>query len=284
VNIAVIGAAGNMGRWFTNYFIRNGHKVKVYDTRRSAAKCLAEEVGAIYAPTLERCVRGCDVIFLSIPVEITPQILKRIEKIIESGSLLVEIASLKRDVVPALKKLPKQITPLSLHPLFGPGLSDLKFGRMIVVEVNDLKHETELAKKLFPEAHFTGCGVDEHDRMIAYSLTLPYFLNLAFGLRIANLNIAKLRQYAGTTLSIQLDLLEAIIQSSRHLIPQLLALNPYSDKVIKRYLEVTKTLHQHLKKREGLAKILAKLERKLTSDPDYKKAYQNLYNLTEKKH
>ena len=284
MNIAVIGAAGNMGRWFTNYFIKNGHKVKVYDRRRGAAKYLAEEVGAIYAPTLEQCVRGCDVIFLSIPVEITPQILKKIEKSIESGSLLVEIASLKRDVVSALKKLPKQITPLSLHPLFGPGLSDLKFGRMIVVEVNDLKHETELAKKLFPEAHFTGCGVDEHDKMIAYSLTLPYFLNLAFGLCISNLKTTKLRQYAGTTLSIQLDLLEAIIQSSRHLIPQLLALNPYSDKVIKRYLEVTKTLHQHLKKREGLAKILAKLERKLTSDPDYQKAYRNLYNLTEKKH
>lgn len=283
MKIAVIGAAGNMGRWFTNYFIKKEHNVKVYDKRRSDAKYLAEDVGAVYASTLKQCIDGCDVIFLSVPIEITSRILKKIGKFIESSTLLVEIASIKSGIISALRELPKQITPLSLHPLFGQGLSDLKSGRLIVVEVNDLQLETELANELFPEAHLVSCSAEEHDKMIAYSLALPYFLNLAFGKCISNLNVAKLRQYAGTTLSVQLDLLEAIIQSSRHLIPTLLTKNPYSTEVINRYLKAAETLNQHLNKGVELENILSRLEKKLSSDLAYREAYQKLYNLTEKR-
>ena len=284
MNIAVVGAAGNMGRWFTNYFKRRGHNVRVYDERKKDAVALAKDVGAEYTPTLKQCIHTSDVIFLSIPIEATPKTLAKIGKVIESGTLLVEISSLKSPTISALRRLPKQITPLSLHPLFGPGLTDLKFGRIIVVKVYDLDREAELAKQLFPEASFVKCDVEEHDRMIAYSLTLPYFLNLAFGLSISNLKVAKLRQYAGTTLSVQLDLLEAIIQSSGHLLSTLMVKNPYSQEVVKRYLEAAKILNKYVGKKVELEKIVKRLEKKLSSDPAFRKAYQNIYRLSEKNH
>lgn len=282
MNIAVVGAAGNMGRWFTNYFIRRGHKVRIYDRRRKDAEAFAKEVGAEYTPTLKRCIYSCEVIFLSIPIEATPQTLVKIGGIVESSTLLVEISSLKSPVISALRRLPKHITPLSLHPLFGPGLTDLKFGRIIVVKVNDLDREVELAKQLFPEASLIKCDAEEHDKMIAYSLTLPYFMNLAFGLSLSNLELAKLRQYAGTTLSVQLDLLEAIIQSSGHLISTLIVENPYSRDVLNKYVKAVKTVNQSVKRKARLEEIVNNLERKLSSDQAYYKAYQNVYRLTEK--
>ncbi len=282
MNIAIVGAAGNMGRWFTNYFIRKGYSVRVYDKRRKDAEALAKEVGAEYTPTLKRCIQNSDVIFLSIPIEATPQTLGKIGRSVESSALLVEISSLKSPVISALRRLPKQITPLSLHPLFGPGLSDLKFGRIIVVKVNDLDREAELAKHLFPEASFVECDVEEHDRMIAYSLTLPYFMNLAFGLSLSDVDVAKLRQFAGTTLTVQLDLLEAIIQSSRNLISTLVVKNPYSREVVNHYLKAAEKLSQYVKREAGLEKIVSRLEKELSSDQAYSKAYQNIYRLTEK--
>lgn len=283
MNVAVIGGAGNMGRWFTNYFIRSGHKVKIYDRRGKGAEALAKEVGAEHASTLKRCIYSSDLIFLSIPTEATPQTLAKIGEIAERSALLVEISSLKSPVIEALRKLPRQITPLSLHPLFGPALTDLKFGCIIVVSVYDLDREAELAKQLFSEASFVKCSAEEHDRMMAYSLTLPYFMNLAFGLSLPNLEAAKLRQYAGTTLSIQLDLLEAIIQSSGHLIPTLLVKNPYSREAVNRYLEAAKTLNRYVKRGAELEKVIKRLKRRLSSDPVYQTAYQSLYRLVEKK-
>lgn len=282
MNIAVIGAAGNMGKWFTNYFIKKGHNVRIYDKRRKDAEVLAKEVSAEHALTLKQCIHNSDVIFLSIPIEATPQTLAKIGRMVKSSVLLVEISSIKSPVISALRRLPKQITPLSLHPLFGPGLTDLKFGRIIVVKVNDVDCEAELAKQLFPEASFVICDVREHDEMMAYSLTLPYFVNLAFGLSLSKLEVAKLRQYAGTTLTVQLDLLEATIQSSKHLIFPLLVKNPYSKEVVKRYLGAVKTLNQYVKNKAELEKVVKKLEKKMSSDPTYSKAYQNIYRLVEK--
>jgi prephenate dehydrogenase len=281
VNIAVVGAAGNMGRWFTNYFIKGGHRVKVYDKRRKDAEALAKEVGAEYTPTLKKCLRNSEVIFLSIPIEATPQMVAKIGRSVENSVVLVEISSLKSPVIPALRRLPRHITPLSLHPLFGPGLSDLKFGRIIVVEVSNVDREAELAQRLLPEASFVKCGVEEHDKMIAYSLTLPYFMNLAFGLSLSDVDMAKLRRFAGTTLTVQLDLLEAIIQSSRNLISTVMVKNPYSRELINQYLKAAEKLNQYVKKRIGLGKVVSRLEKKLSSDQAYSKAYQNIYRLAE---
>jgi len=280
--IAIIGAAGNMGRWFTNYFIRGGYHVKIYDKRKKDAETLAKEVGAEYTTTLKRCIHNSDVVFLSIPIEATPQMLVKIGRIVESGVLLAEISSIKSPIISALKRLPKQITPLSLHPLFGPGLTDLRFGRIIVVKVIDLEREAELARQLFPEANFVKCDAEEHDVMMAYSLTLPYFMNLAFGLSISKLDIAKLRQFAGTTLTVQLDLLEATIQSSKHLLFPIIVANPYSKEVVKGYLEAVKAISRFVKKGEDFEKVVKKLEKKLFSDQAYWKAYQNIYRLIEK--
>lgn len=283
MNIAVVGAAGNMGKWFTAYFVRGGHKVKIYDLKKKAAEAFAEEVGAEYADTISQCIIGCDTILLSVPIDSTPGMIARVAKLIEDKVLLIEITSMKTRVIRALKRLPRHITPLSIHPLFGPGLKDPRLARIIVVKVRDAEHEVELAKNLFPEAQILKSNVVKHDKMVAYSLTLPYFINLAYGLSTLDLKVAELRQYAGTTLSIQLDILEAIIQSSRHLIPTILAKNPYSHKVVNRYLKAAQTLNKQLKKKAELEKILTRLERNLSSDPAYQKAYQSLYYLAEKK-
>ena len=284
MNIAVVGAAGSMGRWFTNYFIKEGHKVRIYDKRRKDAEALAKEMGAEFTPTLKECIYRSDVIFLSIPIEATPKMVAEIGRVRESSALLVEISSLKSPTISALRRLPKHITPLSLHPLFGPGLTDLKSGRIVVVKVQNLEREAELARQLFPEASFVKCDVEEHDRMIAFSLTLPYFVNLAFGLSISKLKVVKLRQYAGTTLSMQLDLLEAVIQSSGHLISTLLTKNPYSQEVVKRYLDAAKKLSQYVERGAALEKVVKRLEKKLSLDPAYREAYQNIYRLAEKSH
>jgi prephenate dehydrogenase len=266
MKVAVVGAAGRMGRWFTNYFIRRGHQVEVYDVRRREAEALAREVGASYAPTLRRCVHGSDLIFLSTPIEATPRTVARVGRVVDGSALLVEISSLKSRVIPALKRLPKQLTPLSLHPLFGPGLDDLRHGRMAVVEVNDLAREAEIAGQLFPEASFVKCSAEEHDRMMAYSLTLPYFVNLAFGLSISSLEASRLRLHAGTTLSAQLNLLKAVVQGSGHLIPTLLAKNPYSREAVDRYLEAAKALRRCMGKESELEKVVDALRRGLSSE------------------
>lgn len=283
MKVAIVGAAGNMGRWFTTYFSKPGNKVKIYDTNRKAAKELAKEATVEYTPTLRRCIEDCDTILVSVPIDITPIIITKIGKLIEHNAVVVEIASIKTPVFSALKRLKKPLIPLSLHPLFGPGLRDLRFGRIIVVKVNDVELEAKLAKELFPEATILTCDVEAHDKMVAYSLALPYFMNLAYGLSILHLNMADLRQHAGTTLSIQLDILEAIMQGSKHLISAILTRNPYSSEVINDYLKAAKTLSKHIRKENGLEKLLIELEEHLSSDPMYQRAYKSLYDLTEKK-
>ncbi|MFN3622217.1 MAG: NAD(P)-binding domain-containing protein, partial [Nitrososphaerales archaeon] len=74
MNIAIIGAAGNMGKWFTTYF-KVGNKVKIYDINKKAAEALAKEAGVEHTTTLHQCINGCDIILVSTPIDVTPKII-----------------------------------------------------------------------------------------------------------------------------------------------------------------------------------------------------------------
>ena len=208
---------------FTDFLIKQGHNLKLYDIVHSKSQALAEEYGCLWFDSLFDTISSVDMVLLCTPIKETPNVIRSVMPCLKKGSTLCEIASLKMRTVAALKESKEHdVQPLSVHPMFGPDIKKIGDQTVAVVPISDKDEETALAKSLFPDSKIVVVDAETHDRCMASVLALPYFMNLAFASALSPEKIALLRELAGTTFSVQLAVTQSIVGESPELIESLI--------------------------------------------------------------
>ena len=221
MKITVIGAAGQMGQWFTKYFVSKGFEVTGYDPESQA---LGKNVAV--ANSMVGAVLRTDYVMLCTPTRRTPEIIRLIAKEMQRGTYLIEISSEKSKVASSLAKMPAKINPICIHPMFGPGVKSIKGQNIITIPIKDVKKELGVVKSLFEEANFVTIDASEHDKKIAVILGLTHLVNLVFANIISKDEKVQLTEkMSGTTFRVQKTLAESIMRESPELIETIIA-NP----------------------------------------------------------
>ncbi len=204
------------------------------------------------------------------------------------GTYLIEISSEKAKAVSSLAKMPAKINPICIHPMFGPGIKNIKGQNIISVPVKDAKKELTVAKSLFEGANFVTIDAAEHDKKIAVILGLTHLMNLVFANIISkDEKIALTEKMSGTTFRVQKTLAESIMTESPELIETIIA-NPEIRRVAEDlWKDVGRLLTavQESKTEEVITYIQACQER-LSSKTDLDASYKKLtkmVNAVEKK-
>lgn len=224
--LTVIGAGGQMGRWFTKYFVNRKFAVTGYDSEKEI-----KVRGITVAQSLVSGVLKTDYVVLCTPTRRTPEIIRLIAKEMPKGSYLIEISSEKSKVVSSLSKAPAKINPICVHPMFGPGIRTIQGQNIISVPIRDAKKELSVAKSLFAGANFVTIDAAEHDKKIALILGLTHLLNLVFANIISKDEKVQLTEkMSGTTFRVQKTLAESIMTESPELIETIIA-NPEIRKI-----------------------------------------------------
>jgi len=219
--ITIVGAGGQMGQWFTKYFLSKDFEVTGFDEEN---KIKSKEVKQ--ADSLVGAILKADYVMLCTPTRRTPEIIRLIAKEMKRGTYLIEISSEKGKAVSSLSKMPSKINPICIHPMFGPGAKSIKGQNIISVPVKDAKKELSVAKSLFDGANFVTIDAVEHDKKIAVILGLTHLLNLVFANIISkDEKIALTEKMSGTTFKVQKILAESIMTESPELIETIIA-NP----------------------------------------------------------
>ena len=164
--ITIIGAGGVMGKWFSSYFLNNGFEVTGHDSEKPVLKSI------INSDSLIGSILKADYVLLSTPTKKTPEIIRLISKEMKRGACLIDIASQKSKTATALAKMPTKISPICVHPMFGPGTKTMKNQNIISIPIKDGKKELTAAKSLFVGANFVTIDSNEHDKKIALILGL----------------------------------------------------------------------------------------------------------------
>ena len=172
--ITIIGAGGKMGKWFSNYFLNNGFQVTGHDVERPVLKSINN------SDSLIGSILQADYVLLSTPTKKTPEIIRLISKEMKRGACLIDISSQKSKTSSSLAKMPAKISPICVHPMFGPGAKSMKNQNVISIPIKDGKKELTIAKSLFVGANFVTIDSNEHDKKIALILGLTHLLNIAF--------------------------------------------------------------------------------------------------------
>lgn len=219
--ITVIGAAGQMGQWFSKYFIDNGYLVTGYDSENKVkGKAITE------AESLVGAILSADYVLLCTPTRRTPEIIRLIAKEMKRDTYLIDISSEKSKTISALSKIPSKVNPICIHPMFGPGAKKIQGQNIISIPVRDAKKELAVVKTLFPGANFVTIDAIEHDKKIAVILGLTHLMNLVFASIISKDDkILLTEKMSGTTFKTQKVLAESIMTESPELIETIIA-NP----------------------------------------------------------
>ena len=217
----IIGGSGGMGKLFGKYFKQHGFDVTIYARNRERLKEAATEMGVNYEFSLERSVKQADIVMVTIPISSTPEIIKRIGPYLKENALIFDITSIKKTVFEALKDLKNNfpVNCISLHPMFGPGIKDMKNYVMVVVKIGGTDKYDIIINDLLDIFRSDGLIITEtspdiHDKRVALTLGVPHMLNILFLnlLKNSNENLNELTKYTGTTFLLQKVFAESIIQ------------------------------------------------------------------------
>ena len=205
MRVAVLGSAGAMGSYFVEYFRRLGHVVTESDVQLTGSRLQADVVASNMG-----AVKQADIVLLAVPIWDTIKVAREIKPALKHGCVLVEITSIKGTTLTQLEKIASSCgaSLLSLHPMFGPSLIS-KAPRILVVGKS---RDLATAKSIFKGAELTLVGAEDHDRLVAYALSLVHLTNLAFAMAVANgPGLKKFQKLAPPFAMAQLDLVKAVL-------------------------------------------------------------------------
>ncbi len=282
--VAIVGAAGKMGTWFASYFAHRGLNVSAYDINQK--KILKTSGKVKVQESLFECVRDADLVLVCVPMHKTPQVVKECTKNMKNGAIIAEISSVKNKTYGALKKIPHNLRPLCIHPMFGPGASKKVGTRMLLIPVRNEKIEVTIVKEIFENADLIVLpNAKQHDKSIAVVLGLTYFANMVFAkVMSSGNNLSMLKQVSGTTFSLQSLIAESIFTEEPDLVIALISENVYVKRYINRFLKETTALAKLTieKDNKGLKDKLQKVKLNMQKSQDLKQSYNRMYEIIGK--
>lgn len=171
--IGIIGGTGGIGKWFAEFFRGEGYVTHV--TGRTTGMGLPE------------LARRCSVIFVSVPIAVTVDVIRDIGPLMGRGDLLADFTSLKAEPLRAMLGH-SRCEVVGTHPLFGPDVHSLSGQNVILCPGRGRKWIGWL-RRTFKKggAVITETGPEEHDRKMAAVQVLSHLGTIAMGLVLKGL-------------------------------------------------------------------------------------------------
>ncbi len=174
--------------------------------------------------SLHEIARGCDFIMVSTPSDVVPKIVRRVGKLMREDALIFDIATVKGNLKEELSSVRGRAC--SLHPMFGPAARQDREQRVVLMEV---KGECEDLVDLLERAGLVveRGSIDEHDRMVARTIGLPYLITLS----LLKIKRAEMKVYEGMSFSYLMNLSSALVSDSVELVSAILGMKEMPEAV-----------------------------------------------------
>jgi prephenate dehydrogenase len=245
MKILIIGGTGETGQWFTRFYSKHGWDVTVWGA--NARIDIAQQLGVPFANDLDNEILQSDVVMISVPIEITEQVIAEIAPKMRTGSLLMDITSIKTGAMNAMQHhAPEGVEILGTHPMFGPTIPDLQGQIIILVPVQGRSTRWLPIIRSFYEtrgAHIEITTPQEHDRMMAVVQGLTHFAYISIGAAMAELDfdVAESRRFMSPVYEIMVDFTGRILAQNPYLYA-MIQMNPEMETVHQAYMNVCRDM------------------------------------------
>lgn len=232
VIVGIIGGTGAMGQFFKRFFEKNDCKV-IVSSRKTRLKPID-------------CAKKSDVVLISVPIDVTVDVIKKIAPHVNKNSLLIDTTSIKKEPVNVMLRYAK-CEVIGMHPVFGPNVNSLK-GQTIVLCPSRtkkwLKWVINILKKNKARIKITDPG--KHDEMMSIIQGLNHFstLSVAHAMKNSGMNIDESLEYTSPIYRLRMAMLGRILNQNPSLYANIEIMNPKNKKVLGVYLDSVKKLQK----------------------------------------
>lgn len=236
--IGIIGGTGGMGQLFARVFRKNGYKVLIA-SRRTKLK-------------IEDLACKADVVIVTVPINSTIAVLKKIGPLVRKDALLMDLTSLKKEPVKAMLKYSKSAV-IGTHPVFGPTVSSFKQQTFVLTPARPGKWLPWLKDFLRNEgAKIKITTAERHDRMMAVIQGLTHFSTLAVAdsMKELGVDVKRSLEYSSPIYKLRMDMVGRILNQNPNLYADIEIANPEIMKTIKVYIRSAKKLEMIIKKKD----------------------------------
>jgi prephenate dehydrogenase len=175
--IGIIGGTGGIGRWFADFFQKEGFTVHV--SGRGIGLRPAEMAGA------------CPVVIVSVPIDVTQAVIREAGPHMKMESLLMDLTSLKAGPVQAMLEASVSEV-IGLHPLFGPGVQSLEGQNIVLCPARGGRWIPWVREVLGKGgAKLIEATPERHDEVMAVVQALNHLDTIVLGLAIRRSGIAR---------------------------------------------------------------------------------------------
>lgn len=277
-----------MGRWFARFLLKEGKEVVISGRDRHKLLAAGKELGVKTVTSVE-AVKGADVVLLCVSIDSFEEVVKEISPYVRPEQVVVDITSVKEAPVAIMNRYLKTEHILGTHPLFGPGARGVASQNFVLTPTVDAGRALAGKVKDYLEARdarVTFMGPREHDDMMAVVLGLAHFITIVAADTLSGLDeLARLKSIGGSTYRVLLTLVESVISEAPELyatlqmeLPHLTELEENFQKNAREWADLVKS-----KDRQGFVRRMTGVRERLEKgNPDFGKAYENMYRIMER--
>jgi prephenate dehydrogenase len=287
-NVTIIGGSGGMGQVFGRYFKRHGYNVTLTARDENKLRNAAENLDVLYEIQLNKSVENADMVMISVPIHSTLEMIKEVAPLMKKNSLLFDITSIKEPICKLLSEISAKypINCLSLHPMFGPGITNMNNYHMIILKIGGTEQYDDIVKELLDLFKSDGLIIIEtnpqtHDSRIALTLGVPHMFNILFLnlLKRTGEPLNELTRYTGTTFLLQKVFAESIIQREMEMFGEIQIQNERFHNIIEIFEDLLKEYKSLIKNKDlnGFKKIFTEGLEYSKEDGHFEKSYEYFY-------
>ncbi len=243
--VLIVGGHGEMGRYFTRYFINSGYKVRImgrHDWHKAKQLC-----------------NGLDLAILSVPIDQTPSAALKLGAYLPGNCILTDLTSIKQEPLNAM--LEAHSGPVvGLHPLFGPTPSSMDKQIVVMTPGRDEAACQWVAEQLAAwGAVIVKATAEEHDDIMGIVQTLRHFATFAFGQFLAGrqVDIPRTLEFSSPIYRLELGMVGRLFAQDESLYSEIIFASPERRELLKDYL---KSLNSNLEMIEKGDKALFEKE------------------------
>lgn len=255
--ISIIGGTDGLGKWFASFLKNKGFDVIVSGRDRIKGKEVEMELDVTYTSSnIEASEKG-DIVIISVPINVTENVIKEVAPHVRPGSLLMDITSIKERPSKLMNEFSKEgVFILPTHPMFGPETPSFK--RQVVILTPSEKEKNPYFEKIHEFLENEGAKVitvtpEEHDKIMGVVQGLTHFVYISLGstLKDLGIDIKESRNFASPIYELMINIIARIIGQNPYLYADIQMHNP----------QITSIHEAFIKNCEKISKIVQEKDR-----------------------
>jgi prephenate dehydrogenase len=238
LTIGIIGGTGLMGKWFKRFFESQGYNVLVASRKTTLS--------------VEDCAKKSDVVIVSVPMDTTLDVIKKVAPLVKKEGLLMDFTSMKVSPFNAMMKY-AECEVIGAHPVFGPGVKSLA-NQTIVLCPGRGEHWLDWLKKIFLKngAKLKITTAEHHDKMMSVIQGVIHFSSITIShvLKELEIDIDESQDFSSPIYKLRMDMVGRILNQDPYLYANIEIMNQETPKALKAYLKTCNKLYNIIEKKD----------------------------------